>query len=186
MVAVRKRGRRRGAALAGAVALLALAGGGWWVASSQTALAVPVPLSLVQREDLGGRVLLLARETQDPTAGPGQTPARLAAGLAPRASLSGGAVEDVAAYAREAAQERSSVAGGAGEGAGARVELAGMSATRQLGGPLQVCARVRTTHLVDGRAGAEDVIPWVLTVDPGSQQITAVDVQHWDGGGPPC
>lgn len=161
--------------------LLVLAGAGWWVVASDTALTVPVPLSLVQHEDLGDRVLLIAREAQAPAPTPEQTPQQLASALAVPAGLSGRAVDDVAAYAEEAEGERAALAARGGQVTDVSVRLAGMSATRQLGGPLRVCARVHTVHALDAGPAWEDVIPWVLTVDPGSQRITAVDVEYRDG-----
>lgn len=184
--AARGRRPRRGRRLvvAGAAAALAVTGAVVWSTSTGTTPSVPVPLSLVQRDDLGDRVLLVARELQDPS--PTPSPQERATDLAPRAGLRDGAVADVAAYAQQTADERSALAEAGTVVTGTTVRLDGMTATRQLGGPLLVCARVYASRDVHGGPPWEEVTPWVLTVDPGSQQITDVEVRAWDGSGRAC
>lgn len=176
-----ERRRRRRALVGGATLLVLVAAGAGWVTASRTAPAVPVPLSLVQHEDLGERVLLMAQEVQAPASTPARTPQQPASALVGPAGLSGRAVDDVAAYAQQTDREREALAARGGQVTDVSVVLDGMSATRELGGPLRVCARVHTTHAGGGAPAWEDVIPWVLTVDPGSQRITAVDVEVRDG-----
>ncbi|MEH3075111.1 MAG: hypothetical protein PGN11_00290 [Quadrisphaera sp.] len=184
MISRTARVRRLRLAAAGAVVALVLTGAGVWLATTPTPPSVPVPLSLLQRHDLHARVLLVAREVQDPA--PTPTPQERATDLADRADLRGEAVTDVAAYAQKTADLQAAMAQGGRPMTDTDVKLESMSATRQLGGPLRVCARIHSTHDVQTGPAWQEVTPWVFTVDPGDQHITDVEVQDWDGGGHTC
>ncbi|TXR55449.1 hypothetical protein [Quadrisphaera setariae] len=184
MVSRTRRVRRLRLAAAGAAAALVLTGTGVWLATTPTPPSVPVPLSLLQRHDLHARVLLVAREVEDPSSTP--SPQERATHLADRADLRGEAVTDVAAYAQKTADEQAVLARTGSPVTDTEVELESMSATRQLGGPLRVCARIHSTHDVQTGPAWQEVTPWVFTVDPGDQHITDVEVQDWDGGGHTC
>lgn len=201
---------------AGALVLGVAAGAVWWWLTPGSEKALPTQLSAAQSADTSERILLVARDVQTaflvqppgaaPTAAPtpaptaattagqapqvvvpGSSPEQAAAALAGPARLSGRAVTAVAAWARTTDHLRAGTTTPAGTAAqSSTVSIEALSARRELDGVLHVCARVRSEFLWRAGGSGGEVVPWVVTEDPSTGQITDLQVQDWDDGPYDC
>ncbi|MBC3760881.1 hypothetical protein ACUN7V_16525 [Quadrisphaera oryzae] len=180
----------------------------WWWLTPGSEKAFPTQLSAAQSADTSERILLVARDVQTaflvqpPGAAstaattpdqapqvvvPGSSPEQAAAALAGPARLSGRAVTAVAAWARTTDHLRAGTTTPAGTAAqSSTVSIEALSARRELDGVLHVCARVRSDVLWRTGGSGGEVVPWVVTEDPSTGQITDLQVQDWDDGPYDC